>query len=141
MAGPYARQVLATSPALYWRLNDPAGSSVVADSSGNGWTGTVGSGVTLGQPGALPADSSAGAAYFNNTANATIRSSYSPFVAGSQRTFMGWGNLSDFSTAAALFGSNDSDPYDAGLFVQTNQSVHWRAQGPNDLIWTNAWPE
>lgn len=53
----YPNVVLRDQPLGYWRFGDPAGSSTVADSSGNGYTGTVNGGVTLGEPGALTGDS------------------------------------------------------------------------------------
>ena len=47
----YESVVLADTPLAYWQLNEAHGSPTVADSSGNGWTGTVNGGVTLGQAG------------------------------------------------------------------------------------------
>ncbi len=38
-------------PLAWWKLDDPVGSPTAADSSGNGYTGTVNGGVTFGQPG------------------------------------------------------------------------------------------
>jgi hypothetical protein len=55
----YASTVLADSPTAYWRLDDAAGSSTVADASGHGHTGTVQGGVTLGATGVLSNDSAA----------------------------------------------------------------------------------
>lgn len=61
-ASVYARMVMADHPAGYWRLNEPANSTVVADTSGSGHAGTVSGGVTLGQSGPL-ADGSTTAAF------------------------------------------------------------------------------
>lgn len=37
----YQSEVLADSPVLYWKFDEPAGTANVADSSGNGWAGLV----------------------------------------------------------------------------------------------------
>jgi uncharacterized repeat protein (TIGR01451 family) len=58
VGGP-SQQVLVDRPAGFWRLGDPAGSTTAADASGNGLTGTVDSGVSLGQPGATSGDTAA----------------------------------------------------------------------------------
>jgi hypothetical protein len=50
---PYAQRILADQPLAYWRLNEPAGSATVVDSSGHGRTGTVAGAVTLGVPSLL----------------------------------------------------------------------------------------
>ena len=52
-------QVLADHPSGYWRLGDPAGSAVALDASGNGISGAVDAGVSLGQPGAVAGDTAA----------------------------------------------------------------------------------
>jgi type II secretory pathway pseudopilin PulG len=44
----YNSSVSSLSPVTWWTLNDTAGSTTATDSSGNGHTGTVSSGVTLG---------------------------------------------------------------------------------------------
>lgn len=56
----YAGLVMAEGPLGYWRLNEPEGTSIAADSSGNGHDAlyfTNGTGtITRGQPGALEGD-------------------------------------------------------------------------------------
>ena len=52
-------QVLADHPSGFWRLGDPAGSTIAADASGNGLSAAVDAGVTLGQPGAIGGDTAA----------------------------------------------------------------------------------
>ena len=50
----YAEQVLTDSPLVYYKMDDTSVSGGIADSSGNGQTGTMGSGtLDLGQPGAF----------------------------------------------------------------------------------------
>src|SRR3989475_8032811 len=57
--GGATQQVLGDHPSGFWRLGDPVGSTSAADASGNGLTGTVDAGVTLGQPGAVSGDTAA----------------------------------------------------------------------------------
>ena len=55
--GPtYSQQVLADTPAAYWRLGEASGTTA-ADSSGANRTGRYLNTPTLGQPGALAGDS------------------------------------------------------------------------------------
>jgi hypothetical protein len=55
-ANGYSTKVLSHNPLVYWRLGESSGTTV-ADSSGNNRNGTKsGTGVTLGQPGALDGD-------------------------------------------------------------------------------------
>lgn len=61
----YHALVMADAPSGYWRLGEASGTAA-ADASGNGRTGTVAGGVTLGQTGAL-ADDSDKAMLFNGS--------------------------------------------------------------------------
>jgi PKD repeat protein len=49
----YGKAVYTSGPDVYWRLGESAGAPGAVDSSGNDRTGTYGSGVSLGAPGAL----------------------------------------------------------------------------------------
>lgn len=55
-AGDYASHVLASAPLAYYRLDDPVGSSVAHDSSGNMHDCPYTGGVKLGVPGIVPGD-------------------------------------------------------------------------------------
>jgi len=50
----YETQVAALSPRAWYKLGEPAGSITAADSSGNGYTGTVTGTVNFGQSGPFP---------------------------------------------------------------------------------------
>ena len=41
------------NPSAWWKLADAVGSGTAADSSGNGYVGTVSGGVVFGQPGPI----------------------------------------------------------------------------------------
>ena len=53
---------MSDQPAGYWRLGEPPGTTVVADSSGFGHDGTASPGVTFGEPGTI-ADGGTAAAF------------------------------------------------------------------------------
>lgn len=65
----YPEIVKASNPIAYWRLNEPAGASVAADSSGKGNTLRYVNTATPGVPGLLSADDST-AAHFGSNAMA-----------------------------------------------------------------------
>lgn len=132
----YKDAVINANPSLYWRLGDLVGSATVADSSGNGHIGTNGTGVTLGEPGALSGDSTT-SALFNNTSGSQITSSYSPFIVGSKLTFMGWAYRST-STDYDFIISGSSNPW--FLIDTTSETVDWRPDGSNAVTWSAAWP-
>jgi len=61
--------LLSDRPSGFWRLGDPATSSVASDSSGNGLSGVYDSGVSRGQPGAISGDT---AAAFSGSVTVTV---------------------------------------------------------------------
>jgi hypothetical protein len=137
----YKAQLLASTPSLYWRFDEGAGAITALDASGNGNTGTYGTGVTLAQPGLLTGDSNTAAA-FNDTANAFVRAaSYSPFASGSSRTFMGWANRAATTDDDTLFGAITTGLLPAQLVVLAGGTdVRWQARGGSTVTWPAAWP-
>ena len=89
--GAYPAAVLADAPSLYWRLGEIAGSTTVADSSGNGGTGTIGTGVTLGNSGPLVGDANT-CAYFPNTDAGHIQGPYLACFNGGPWSVEWWGS-------------------------------------------------
>ncbi len=67
----YATQVLADDPILYWRLDEPSGTTA-ADASGEGNHGTYLGGVTLGTAGAIDEDPSASAHFDGSNDRVTL---------------------------------------------------------------------
>jgi len=63
----YELEVLSDNPVAYWPLSDAAGSTTVADATGNGNTGTVNGGVTLGEPGVVAQFPNETSGLFNGT--------------------------------------------------------------------------
>ena len=74
-ASTYASNVLADSPASYWRLGERSG-TVAADSAGSN-PGTIKSGVTLGQPGAITADTDTAMGFNGSTGYVSVPNSSS----------------------------------------------------------------
>jgi Concanavalin A-like lectin/glucanases superfamily len=72
----YDRQVLADSPAVWWKLADASGASTAADSSGNSNTGTAAN-VTFAVPGPVTGNATETAGLFNGTSS-TITSTWQP---------------------------------------------------------------
>lgn len=134
----YLKQVLKSSPLLYWRLGESAGATTAKDASGHGRTATYGSGITLGIAGALSGDSDTAAA-FNDTSNAVVSSNgYLPnSTPGASRTFMGW--------AYRLSGSSDDDSILTmrnGVFAPTSLKIVFGGQNVSlgSGTWAAAWP-
>lgn len=81
-ASPYVTAVLADSPYAYYRLNDPAGSTSIADSSGNDrHVSGVNPAITFGHP-AIIADSTSRSALFPGTAGISLGSTLAAAVLG-----------------------------------------------------------
>lgn len=84
----YSTLVLQRQPSGYYHLSEAVGSSTVADSSANGYTGTVHGGVTLGVSGALQGPGELG----NTAAQFDGSSGYISLASGLKTD--GWSNLS-----------------------------------------------
>lgn len=76
---------LTLDPAMWWRCNESAGTTL-ADASGNGRTGTLNGGFTLQQP-SITGDGDKGI-LLNGTTGYMQATAYSPFAVGSKRTFV-----------------------------------------------------
>lgn len=105
----YLSEVLADSPALYWRLGEPSGTTA-ADTSGNGRTGTLDN-CNLGLAGAIAASGD------TNTAAETIRTTNSQIYPAA--TYLPWGT-SGVSTCEGWFWRTGFTSYDV-LFGEVDQ--------------------
>ena len=124
-------------PTLYWKLNDPAGTTAVDDHSAYNRAGTV-NGITFGgyaAPGVDPNPS----ALFAPASSYVRATSYAPFVIGSQRTFMGWAWRTAQSDIDILFmDQSATGPQLYGGSAVTD--VSFRTISGNAQAWTAAWP-
>lgn len=120
----YVDIVLADFPELFWRMGETSGTTV-ADATGNGHTGNVGSGVVLGRAGAVRGDFSAAT---DGSSNGVVSSStYNPFVSGSQRSFECWMmRYISSPNVDAPFGSTDGT---------VNQNAGLSFNGQNFAVW------
>jgi hypothetical protein len=86
-ASAYASAVAADAPAGYWRLGDSAGSSTLADTSGQNHPATISGKVTLGAPGALAGDANTAATFDGSTGFARTGT---PLAVGADFTLEAW---------------------------------------------------
>lgn len=123
---------------LWWPLDESVGSLTADDESGAGNTGSYGSGVTPGQSGIGVGL----AALFDNTSGAVVTASaYEPFVANSQRTFMGWANREGADTDTLLTGDAGGGNQPLLKINGGVQNVFWLAKASGSSVsWTGAWP-
>lgn len=116
---PYGAVVKALAPEAYWRLGDPVGSTTAADSSGNGFTGTVGGTVTFGQAGPIAASIDTAALFDGSTGVVTTTAS----ITTAPWSIALWFNVSA-STASTnvMFGTDNPtvSPFDGMRIVQAS---------------------
>ena len=131
----YSQSVLADNPLAYYRLDEPAGTTVAQDSSGNGADARYRSSATLGVAGALPdGDTSASTDGSGPIATASDQS----LPAGSAaRTVEGWVRLPKDGTGNAVlvdYGGSGSCGSVMELGVVASGSVinqNWDCDGLN----------
>ncbi len=113
---PYGASVVADGPSYFWRLDDAAGSSTAADSSGNEQAGAITPVVTLGVDGATGAGSRAGR-FSGGSAGVASTTPESPTTYGTELWFRTTtatgGKLIGFGNAA----SGTSSAYDKHVYM------------------------
>lgn len=97
----YSEEVLAGSPAGYWRMGEASGTTMV-DSSGNGNNGTYLNGPLLGQAGALVGDPDTAASFDGVNDTARVPDANSLDV-GDSFTLEGWVKRSSVTKSQTLF--------------------------------------
>jgi hypothetical protein len=129
----YRQTVLNDKPAGYWRLGDAVGSGSVADISGNGNSGTVHGGITLGQTGALNGDSTTCASFDGSSGYITLPiAKPGTFAQGISIEF--WFKLPSGSTASQPLGIFDTAPNDPFTLRNFNPAggspaFEWKSKG------------
>lgn len=128
---PYTEEVLSQSPYWYWRLEETSGTDI-SDRSGNGRTGDVNSGVTLGAVGQVgnafdfPGGGNLGVLRSNNSSDATQTFSVTMWVNPDDALPTGSSESTSGTSAAngnerwAMQPSNHTSDAGAGLSVGTN---------------------
>ena len=127
--GNYDAAVKADSPQAWWKLADLAGSSVAADSSGNGNTGTPSS-VTFGNANqAIPGNTSAS---FPSASSAHILTGYNPALYQGV-TVEAWVNLNSLSQSGnpRIVANSHTDVDDQGfeLMLSGTKPQVWFGNG------------
>lgn len=127
-ARTYAPSVLADVPSAYFRLAEAPGTATAVNATGGGG-GTYGSGVTLGQAGAVPSESGNRSASFNGTSTGVMRtgekmagpSHYSIEAWVRTRTTTG-GKLVGFGNSNSTTGTS-STSYDRHVYMNNAGQV------------------
>jgi hypothetical protein len=126
---------------LYWRLGETSGTTA-ADSSLNVSPGRYTGNHALGIQSWLSADDDAAVEFITDgnpgTSNGRVTSSYNPFLAGTVRTFGGWGWLNNLKNHHAFFGGDGTQ---CGALRQVAHSRSIEFDGfAGSPTWTNAIP-
>ena len=134
----YVNEVIADSPALYWRLGESSGTNA-NDETANNRDGTYVGTPTLAAAGALNGDSNT-AVDLDGTDDC-ITSTYDPFAADTIRTFEGWAYRDTSSGIDAIFGGDTGSVHPVlRLASGSNDVVFFPAVGSAALTWAAAWP-
>lgn len=140
----YESEVLADSPALYWRLGEPSGTTA-ADASGNGRTGEYKNTPTLGVVGALSGSGDSNTAVgFEAASNERCDSSYNPFSAGTSFAVECWAYAIQNATNNRLLGTS-TNPGGWNIVVNNGAGTRGVSFDPNTNVagaaeWANAFP-
>lgn len=130
---PYSTEVLADSPALYWKFAETTGTSA-ADSSGNSKPGTIGGSPTLGATTVMPAGS--GSFTLDATSKRVV---VVPFSAINVTSFSAeaWVNLSNVTSYHNIFNRDGSNVQRGWNLYVTNGKLNGY-DGASDHISTGS---
>jgi hypothetical protein len=122
-AATYVGSVLTSSPVAFYRLDEPAGATVLADSSGNAADGAYSGQQTLGAPAPLASDPASSAGYASCCGGLGSAQPALPQYAAA-RTVEAWINTTDATTNQALVGWGDTTTDEAFVVSVSGQSVN-----------------
>ena len=120
--------VAGLAPDAWWKLADAVSSTTAADSSGNGWTATVASGWTFGEPGPIVGNANDTAASSNG--NTDMTTSFSPSGL-SEFTILAWVNMLGHtpSNGGSILANDNPASTNNGFYLQLNyQFSAWYPQ-------------
>ena len=118
------------APSGWWKLSDAVGSLTAADSSGNGYTGTVNGGVTFGQPGPIAGAPQDTAALFDGTSGYVAvgtEAALAPF--GTDFTVLGWIRPSSSPATAVMYARDDATLGRWGMFGTDSEELYCQLGG------------
>ncbi|HZR16079.1 MAG TPA: LamG-like jellyroll fold domain-containing protein [Verrucomicrobiae bacterium] len=131
----YEATIVADSPEAWWRLDEPVGSSTMFDAMGRHDGTYVGSGITLGSPGAIANGATNTAATFDGT-DGFGDVPYSSDLNTSDFTIEAWAFITDESLPRAVISTYDTTSH-RGIFFKANPDATWETDvGLSDAaIW------
>ncbi|MDQ6672251.1 MAG: right-handed parallel beta-helix repeat-containing protein [Chloroflexota bacterium] len=115
-AQSYKRTVLNDQPVAYWRLDEASGTTA-SDASGHGHNGTIGSGVDLGETGALSGDPDKAVGFDGQTGSIRTQTSIS---VGTDFTIEAWVKVASATQNAPVVSLYDGQSTRT-LYVQGQQ--------------------
>lgn len=137
----FKEAILADTPAQYLRVNESAGTNA-NDETVNNRDGTYGAGVTLAQSSLIPSDLIDTSILLSGTSTGRITTTYSPFVAGSTRTFLFIARRTASTEQDTIFGSDTSVGSAQVLFrleAGAPATVKFYSQVGAPVEWASAW--
>ena len=134
-ANSYEAAIVADTPEAWWRLDEPAGSTVMVDAMGRHDGTYVGSGITLGVPGAVTNGAADTAASFDGS-ESFGDVPYSLALNSSEFTIEAWAFITDETVPRAVVSTYDTSAH-KGIFFQAKPDNTWESDvGLNDqFIW------
>ena len=122
-------------PEAWWRMDEPAGSTTMIDAMGRHDGTYVGSGITLGAPGAVVNGAADTAASFDGSGGFGDVP-YSSALNTTEFTIEAWGLLADDTVPRAIISTYDTTKF-KGIFFKANPDGTWESDvGLNDtFIW------
>lgn len=132
-ANSYEAAIVADGPEAWWRLDEPAGSTTMFDAMGRHDGTYIGSGITLGSPGAIAGGNTA--ASFDGT-DGYGDVLYSSDLNSAEFTIEAWEFIADQTQTRALVSTYDTTSH-KGIFLKANPDTSWEADvGLNDgQVW------
>ncbi|MGD0608859.1 MAG: LamG-like jellyroll fold domain-containing protein, partial [Streptosporangiaceae bacterium] len=130
-AATYVGAVLRNSPAVFYRLDEPAGATVMADSSGHAADGGYSGQQTLGALAPLASDQATSTGYTTCCGGLGTGQPALPRYA-SARTVQAWINTTDATTNQAVAGWGDTTTDESFIVSVSAQSIN--VDGWNDYL-------
>jgi hypothetical protein len=119
----YLGTVQASAPVAFYRLDEPTGATVMADSSGSNADGTYTGQQTLGQAAALLSDPAPSLSYTTCCSGAGSGNSALPLY-DNARTIETWINTTNGTTNQAIAGYGPTNTDEAFIFSMSAQSIN-----------------
>ena len=133
----YKQVVLVDNPGAYFRLGETSGG--IAVDLMNGYQGTNGSGVTIGQGGALWNDPTALAYKFDGTSNASVQANaQTAFNPSGSFTVEAWAKVAGGSGYRAIVSTVNRGATDTGFEIGVTAGNAWTAEvGTGSTAWAS----